>query len=123
MDQGRAGGRRRLPHRPTLVLLPRGTAGQVRRGDARISRRREDVRSERGVREKEVTPAPAAARLAPLFLTKSALPPPPAPAPAGRARDAGGRTSPRRCRPCPCRDWHRTRRRRRAPTRSPPLTA
>ena len=47
----------------------------------------------------------------------------PASAIAGRARDAGGRTSRRRWRWCPCRDWPRRRPRRRAPWRSPPASA
>ena len=38
LDQGGAG-RRRLPHRPPLVLLSRGTARQGGRGNARIPRR------------------------------------------------------------------------------------
>ena len=47
LDQGRAG-RRRLPHRPPLVLLSRGAARQGGRGHAGISRRAR-VRSEHGL--------------------------------------------------------------------------
>ncbi len=41
----------RLPHRAALLLLPRGAARQSRRGDARIPRRRQDVRSRQGLRQ------------------------------------------------------------------------
>ena len=44
-------GRGRLPHRPALVFLPRGAARQERRGDAGIPRRRQDLRSESGLRQ------------------------------------------------------------------------
>ena len=42
-------GRWRLPHRPPLVLLSRGAAGQDRRGDARIPRRGQAFRSGKGL--------------------------------------------------------------------------
>ena len=41
----------RLPHRETFVFLPRGAARQGWRGDARIPRRGQDVRSRGGLQE------------------------------------------------------------------------
>src|SRR5262249_54468981 len=103
VDQGRARGRRRLPHGAALVLLPCGAAGQGRRGNARISRRREDVRSERGVREKEIASAGRQRRaIRPGGETRGGRaatapgpggpPPPAAGAGSGRARGGGGRS-------------------------------
>ena len=97
LDQGRAGGpgachtgRRSCFYR----AVPLGKTGAVTLEFRDGERTFDPKRSTRVVRGKQADDFGYASRRASR-----------APAIAGRARDAGGRTSRRRCRPCPCPDW------------------
>ena len=98
-----------------VLLLPRGAAARHRRGDAGIPRRGKDLRSAGGLRQARADPS-RASNSDDLQSRSISLWASPWPAAAGLARDAGGRTSRRRCRPCRRRDWRQT-------PRSPPPRA